>query len=190
MCDGSKFVKIFTPLLLLLICMLCGCVAFDDVGGVRPRTSVEIQSMQTREFDTSYRIAFAAVVDVFQDLGYVIQSSDFTTGLIIAKRSTSGATTRVTYASSPFEPAVFNQMLYGRSAFEHGMASAERFGTVHVEELSDYRVSIRVSFVRCNRESYPSGHTNEYSSAVEDNDVYVDFFSKIDKSIFVRQNFR
>jgi hypothetical protein len=185
-------VKFSALLCLFFAFALCGCIDLDcDGDSTRPRTSVEIQSMQTREFDASYRIAFAAVVDVFQDLGYVIQSSDFTTGLIIAKSSTSKSVSRTARVPNPFDFSTFDSTFNGKVSFEHGTASVEKFGTVHVEELSNDRVSIRVSFVKSEKEHYYASDSIAGNSlAVEDEAVYLDFFAKIDKSIFIRQNFR
>jgi hypothetical protein len=39
------------------------------------KTSLELQSIQSREFETTKKIAFASTLSVFQDLGYVIESS-------------------------------------------------------------------------------------------------------------------
>ena len=51
-------------------------------------TPLEIQSMQTRSFESSYNVAFSSTMSVFQDLGYVVSSADKATGLIAAESAT------------------------------------------------------------------------------------------------------
>ncbi|MDR2603122.1 MAG: hypothetical protein LBC11_00985 [Puniceicoccales bacterium] len=147
-----------------------GCVLVNET---RVPTSVEIQSMQTREFDISYKIAFASVVDVFQDLGFVIQSSDFTTGLIIAKGNVINKNPGVLAAvGGACSKAVWD------------------VGTAHLEELGDEKVSIRISFVTNTKVMFEYGASNESCKAIQDGTFYAKFFEKIDKSIFVRQNLK
>ena len=44
--------------------------------------------MQIRQFDCSFKDAFASVIDIFHDQGFFIQKSDSNIGLIVAKGST------------------------------------------------------------------------------------------------------
>ena len=72
--------SIVTGWILAGITLCSGCVA------PRPQlTSLEIQSIQSREFETAKPTAFAAVLSVFQDLGYIVESADKETGFITAK---------------------------------------------------------------------------------------------------------
>ncbi|MDR1414000.1 MAG: hypothetical protein LBI56_03635 [Puniceicoccales bacterium] len=169
----------FISSLLTAACICGGCISFDDAPkGGAPRTSVDMQSMQTREFYCSYKVAFASVIDVFQDLGFVIQTSDSAIGLVIAKSSvTSRESHRFRFDNSPFLNLPDSE-------------SSWDMGTAHVEELSDNRISIRVSFVANKRTSYEYGSSNEKSFAVTDARFYTNFFEKIDKSIFVRQGIK
>ncbi|MDR1595974.1 MAG: hypothetical protein LBR91_03590 [Puniceicoccales bacterium] len=127
--------------------------------------------MQTRNFDCSYKVAFAAVIDVFQDLGFIIQSSDAAIGLVIAKSSSSGSIRGIPGVS--------------------GVSSETSWetGTAHLEELGA-GVSIRVSFVKNKKTSGEYGVVEERSYAITDGNFYTRFFEKIDKSIFVRKNLR
>ncbi|MDR2777022.1 MAG: hypothetical protein LBB17_03215 [Puniceicoccales bacterium] len=157
-------------LFLAVLCLTPGCVLVNET---RAPTSIEIQSMQTREFDVPYKIAFASVVDVFQDLGFVIQSSDFATGLIIAKGSVINKNVGVLEAAS----GVHSKIVWN-------------VGTAHLEEPSDGKVSIRVSFVANVKVTLAYGMSDESSRAILDGEFYARFFEKIDKSIFVRQNLK
>ena len=167
--------KIFAPsLLFALCCALGGC--YSGEGGAKDssqRTSVDIQSLQTRQFECSYKVAFAAVVDVFQDLGFVIQSSDFTTGLIIAKSSVQSHEYAGLFATSPESATAIWDM-----------------GTAHVEEIGPNIISVRASFVRNKKASYVYGSSSEKSFPITDGKFYTNFFEKIDKSIFIRYNLK
>ncbi|MDR1457467.1 MAG: hypothetical protein LBI47_01280 [Puniceicoccales bacterium] len=162
--------KCLTTLFLFVLCLMPGCVSVNET---RAPTSVEIQSIQTREFDVSYKIAFASVVDVFQDLGFVIQSSDFTTGLIIAKGNVINRNLGFLEAAS----GVHSKIMWN-------------VGTAHLEELGNGKISIRVSFVANAKVMFEYGASNESSKAIHDGEFYAKFFEKIDKSIFVRQNLK
>lgn len=48
-------------------------------------TPLEIQSIQSHEFEASKDMTFAAVMTVIQDLGYIVQSADLHTGFITAR---------------------------------------------------------------------------------------------------------
>ena len=47
-------------------------------------TPMEIQAMQTREFDADKKVAFGAVMSVIQDLGFTVSGADLETGFIQA----------------------------------------------------------------------------------------------------------
>ena len=52
---------------LIAVVMLSGCIQ----KAYKPtKTSLELQAIQSTEFETSYKVAFAATLSVFQDLGY------------------------------------------------------------------------------------------------------------------------
>ena len=62
---------------------LTGCVAGQQQ---KPsRTPLDIQSIQTREYEAAKKIVFGSVVSVFQDLGYTIKGADLETGFINAE---------------------------------------------------------------------------------------------------------
>ncbi|MDR0742638.1 MAG: hypothetical protein LBE98_04215 [Puniceicoccales bacterium] len=162
--------KCLATLLLAALSLMPGCASVSETHAP---TSVEIQSIQTREFDVPYKIAFASVVDVFQDLGFTIQSSDFTTGLIIARGNTANQSVGLLGAMSEVR---------GKTVWN--------VGTAHLEELGNEKVSIRVSFVTNTKVMFEYGASNESSKAILDGEFYAKFFEKIDKSIFVRQNLK
>ena len=65
----------------LLLLTLMGCVTEPKIN----LTPLEIQSIQTRDYDKGKDIVFPSVMSVLQDLGYSIKAADIVTGLITAE---------------------------------------------------------------------------------------------------------
>lgn len=55
-------------------------------------TPMELQAIQSKEFETSKDVAFAAVMTVIQDLGYTVQTADLGSGFITAASPTENKT--------------------------------------------------------------------------------------------------
>lgn len=104
-------------------------------------------------------------MSVFQDLGYVIKSASFETGLITA--------------SSPTK----NLVLFG-SHMSNTDASA------FVEEISGTNTSIRLNFVNVNESSSGYGMKTRSDLPIQEAEPYQNAFSKIREAIFVRAKFR
>ncbi len=151
-------------LLVILVAIpftLTGCV-----GQQKPQmTPLEIQSIQTREFESSKKIVFASVISVFQDLGYIIKSADKDTGFINAESPTRRGTSWQAYA--------------GISVMEQTVATA------FVEEIGD-RMRVRLNFVTTTQSSSAQGQSGREDSAILDATVYTNAFERIENAIFIR----
>lgn len=131
-------------------------------------TPLELQSLQSREFETSKTAAFAAVMTVFQDLGYVIAGADIDTGFITA----AGPTTETgNFWSEMAESAVFEQSK----------------ATAFVEERTESRTRVRLNFVVSKHVSSKEGRTSASDAPIHDADMYQSVFNRIDQAIFVRE---
>ena len=79
---------------LLLAASLVTCTLLTLFGCGTPKVyqskldPLALQQMQTQEFETSKKILFASVVSVFQDTGFIIETSDFESGIVTAKSAT------------------------------------------------------------------------------------------------------
>ena len=181
-----------TIFLLLLLCMtLCGCASMQD-NVPKEKTSIDIQAMQIRQFDCSFKDAFASVIDVFQDQGFVIQTSDSNTGLIVAR----GSTKDVAHSTHTSNSWYSGEKLVDKSSC--------LVGTVRVEEVMTDTSSIRLSFVDEISETFVysspdyggfgerigGSRVKNSRKFIEDERFYSNFFEKIDKSIFVRKNLK
>jgi len=75
-------------LILFMGFFIAGCVATSTP---RPKLNpLQIQTMQSQNFTVSKKQAFNAVMTVFQNDGYIIQTADLDTGFITGKSPTSG----------------------------------------------------------------------------------------------------
>ncbi|MDD9820033.1 MAG: hypothetical protein OXR07_04045 [Nitrospira sp.] len=143
---------------------LTGCAG----GQQKPQmTPLEVQSIQTREFESSKKIVFASVISVFQDLGYTIKSADHDTGLINAESTTQQDTNWQLFAG------------VGVILMEQTVATA------FVEEIRD-RTRVRLNFVTTTQSSSAYGQNSREDVAILDATVYTNAFERIENAIFIR----
>lgn len=149
-------------------CMLTGCVTVDSVfGELDPQVSqVQLQALQTREFDASEQQLFSATIGAFQSYGYAIQSADRSTGLVIAK-TTSEATLNH-----------FN----GLTRVEYDKATA------FIEQIGENRMKIRVSIVKHVSAKSAYGGGGEKEAMRTKPEMYQKIFNKIEESLFLKKN--
>ena len=130
-------------------------------------TPLEIQSLQTREYENEKAIVFTSVISVFQDLGYTVKSADKDTGFITAE---SAATSD---AASKFWLGVSNVSQTAATAF--------------VERIGD-TTKVRLNFVTSNKKSSAYGQTDREDIPVLDAKIYQNAFERIENAIFVRSS--
>jgi hypothetical protein len=142
------------------------CIAGCSVAPPSP-TSLQIQAFQSREFETQKRVAFSAVLSVFQDLGYIVQSADLDTGFITA-------------ASPAGSKPSWWEILDGTTS------SSQTRATAFVEEIRSGFVAVRLNFVESKRLSGREGQTTDRDTPILDPKAYQVAFNKIGDGIFVR----
>ena len=136
-----------------------------------PKSGVELQSYQAKEFETTKRIAFSAAMSVFQDLGFIIDDGDFDTGLITA----TGPSSRHAMG--------MNDLLAQVLAGVDTRGATHRRATAFVEKMPSGLVRIRLNFVD-NIVEAPT--TPQQSRPLQEPAFYQATFEQIDKAIFVR----
>jgi hypothetical protein len=134
-------------------------------------TSLQLQSFQAKEFETSKVAAFGSVLSVFQDLGYIVASADRETGFITA-------------ASPAGNKPNFWEVLAGTSS------SVQTRATAFVEEIRPGFTSIRLNFVDAKRLSGMYGQTIDDDKPILEPKVYEAAFEKIGEAIFIRTGAR
>jgi hypothetical protein len=150
--------KIFFTLPLLIL--LTACPTYKQAI---QKTPAELMALQSQDFDTSKSNALGGVLAVFQDLGFIVETSDFNTGLITAKSPTKG-----------------NYHWLGRKMID-------TMATGTVRELSSNKVKIRLNFVESKRLSFGYGMKQENESPILDPTVYQDAFNKIRNQLFIQK---
>ncbi len=128
-------------------------------------TPLEIQSLQTREYEHSKDVVFPSVMSVFQDLGYTVRSADKVTGFISAESA----------AKSD-----------AASKFWFGISDvSQTSATAFVEEIGQI-TRLRLNFVTSRKKSYGYGQSDRQDTPIIDAQVYKNAFERIESAIFVR----
>lgn len=128
-------------------------------------TPLEIQSMQTREFEADRKTVFASTMSVFQDLGYTIETADLETGLIRAQGAADSN------AATKFWLGVTSVSQTAASAF--------------VETIGD-STKVRLNFVSKVETSQRWGQTDKQDTPILDASVYQNAFERIENAVFIR----
>ena len=148
-------------LALVVLLAISGCESIPK----STKSPLELQSIQSKEFETSKKIAFAAVLSVFQDVGYTVSSANLDTGLITAKSPT----------KQGFQLFV-------------GQTMEDIKATAFIEEIVANRTKVRVNLVSSKETSSGYGMKGGYELPIESPEMYQDVFAKIQQGIFVRKN--
>ena len=158
-------IKLFSTLLLVSI-FLIGC----SMGKPKKTTMtpLEIQTMQTRSYESEYSVTFKSVMSVFQDLGFTVEIADKESGLIKASGTTE---------SSGF--------LY--EFFTGYSATSQTVATATIEQIGK-QVSVRLSFTQIDKDSSWYGKEDREDTQILDFKIYQSAFEKIENAIFYREN--
>lgn len=150
------------PLTGIAVCVVfAGCVQMPP-----PPTPLQIQSVQTREYEESKQVVFASVMSVFQDLGYIVNSADLATGFITSEGLTAG------------ENGILEWLLNATQA-------SQTRATAFIEEVDD-KTRVRLNFVESWHESRDGGQTVRRDLPILEAEVYENAFDRIENAIFVR----
>jgi hypothetical protein len=131
-------------------------------------TPMQLQAMQQKEFDADKASVFSSVVDVFQDLGYTINSADLTTGFITAESATVNKT------------SLWDALGYASSA---GNTRATAF----IEAMPSGMTRVRLNFVSTKTSSMQYGQNRRQDTPIQEPAVYQRAFEKVDEALFVRK---
>jgi len=167
-------IKYFTySMMLIATASLIGCAT---KAPVIQKTQMEIREFQTRSYDTSnFKMVMKSVMASLQDDSYIIQQANVDLGLLTARKDID-TTDKMSARLSTF------------SAILSGQANNARYEKNTVIEasanISEFGKSTRV---RINFSKKKLNNRNEVMSVeqITDSKFYQDFFSKVDKGIFL-----
>ena len=153
------------------LAFLAGCTPPGPV-----LTPLEIQSLQTREFEHDKAVVFASTMSVFQDLGYIVNSADLDTGLITTE---SPATSdRATF---PARLTILPELM----VWSDMTSVMQTKATAFIEQIGN-RSRVRLNFVITRQDSSVHGQTSRQDTPILDATVYQNAFERIENAIFVR----
>jgi hypothetical protein len=129
-------------------------------------TPLELQALQSREFETGKENLFNAVMTVVQDLGYQVQSADMQTGFITA-------------VSAAEQKTNFLEALGG------GRSTAVTKMTAFVQNMPNGMSRVRLNFMFSKTSSTLYGQANQQDKPILDPLTYRAAWEKVDEALFV-----
>jgi hypothetical protein len=171
--------------LLLLALLAAGCTAAVEP----PQTQLQVREYQTRTFDTAdHRMVMKAMLNVLQDDGYVVKNAVVDLGLITAAKDIDVAPGR-SGSDGLFGGTIVlgggpGGVIFGGPQSRPSYRKTEtRDFTGNVSEFGN-QTKVRVSFQRKVLDNRGDVVAVE---PIEDPVFYQDFFSRMDKSLFLQK---
>ncbi len=153
-----------------------GCELMEEVN----LTPMEIQAMQTREFDADKKVAFGAVMSVIQDLGFTVSGADLETGFIQAAGQS--RSDRWTIGEQLFIFAISDEEIDSQYTVE---TSKEKL-TAYIESTPSGGSRVRLNLIEETHYSGELGQNSTEDHRILEASVYQNAFERIGSAIFVR----
>ncbi len=178
------------------VLFVCAGFLINSPSFAQPKTSVEIQALQSRIYEYNERGTIRAVLAVLQNNKFENIRSDSNSGLITAELPPSLAGDTVGEQNAK---AVAGIVLGAIIPFGGFLAPEQRTGTrtrtlsAVIEELSANRTNVRI-LLKETEKITKVGFLGATSEEIKENDmtsqprIYQGLFEQIDKEIFIRQN--
>ncbi len=145
-----------------LVLLLSACVTTEAPPTLTP---LQIQSLQTREYEEGKEIVFPSVLSVFQDLGYIVKTADKDTGFITAESPTDG----------------------GYNIWIGATTATQTAATAFIEQIGEV-TKVRLNIVNKRSSSSAYGQNTQSDTAILDVAIYQNAFEKIESAIFIRSS--
>lgn len=169
--------------------VVAGCTVVSFQQQVQPlKSQLQTREFQTREFDTNNtKLILKAMVNVLQDDGFVIKNADAELGLLFATKEINISRTAQRSDNDAFWNAFFESMNDKRSRPQGKEMTYNKIkiveASINVTELG-LRSKVRANFQAKILDNLGNA-VDVYP--VEDQKFYQDFFSKVDKGIFLQK---
>ena len=170
---------------ILILLAIVSCISLSAcAGGIPPQAlqlsedSMELRQLQTRSFNTSSeKKLLVAGANVLQDLGYKIDESEMSLGVIVASKDRDA-----TEAGQVAAAILVAAMGGGSMAIDKNQKIKASLVTKPVKKGE---TNLRITIQRLVWNSY--GQISKVQS-IEEPEIYQDFFSKLSKSVFLDAN--
>lgn len=165
--------KVLCSLSVVALVLISACGTYTPVDTQTQKTQLQIREYQTRTYDVQDPVmVLKAVANVLQDEGYMIKDAEVDLGIISA-----GKEVDIESGGEKFL-AIFFWGVHGR--WKKNMIIES---TANVSDFGE-QVKVRVNFQA--KALNNKGEVMEVRQ-IEDEQFYQDFFSKVDKGIFIQQ---
>lgn len=130
------------------------------------KTGLELQALQSRDFENPKRTVFPSVLTVLQDAGYIIMSADLDTGFITG--------------NSPTESSTGWDIFVGMTSNQN-----QTRVTATITPKGQGISHVRVNFVEVKQTSGLYGQGSREDTPLENPALYENVFEKISEAIFI-----
>lgn len=194
---------------LLAIIMISAYACIPKVPPKPPKLDAnQLRSLQVKEIDGDLDTCFKASLFILQDEGWIIKGADKSSGLIQAEslRTKSSFSPELDYLKTSYgELPDCNYVHYNKQIHKFCGRSWERWKVANVtlESWGNNTTKVRLSLVKkgfipskirstgglliIDRSTYSVPEKNS-SEIIDDPTVYQNFFARLKKEVFVRQN--
>lgn len=171
--------------------VVSSCTIINAPRQQTPKTQLQVREFQTREFDTNdTKLVMKAVLNVLQDEGFVVKNAVVDLGLITAVKELQISGQGTSGSNNDFWDDMLEQLFRSK----HGGRSTQqedprfnKFKTVEVSvNVTEYgsRSRVRANFLAKILDN--KGDPAEVYT-IDDPKFYQDFFSKVDKGVFLQK---
>jgi hypothetical protein len=175
----------------LLLLTAAACAAGCATAVTPPKTQLEVREFQTRTFDTpDTKLVMKAMLNVLQDDGYVVKNAVVEIGLITAAKEVDLAPGRSGPGGGIFGGIGGTVIFGGGGGVIVGPQEAPTYSKSEVRDftgnVSEFgqQTKVRVSFQRKVLDN--RGDVVEVEP-IDDAAFYQDFFSRMDKSLYLQR---
>lgn len=166
----KKTICFVLPLVLVLL-VSSGCIIPSSSS---PETQLQIREFQTRSYDTKdYKMVMKAVMNALQDESFIIKQADLDLGFITAQKELDVESTVERLLSSFLAALGGGTAQYKKNSITEVSANISEYGD---------QIRVRVNFQNKIVDNLGKVVKVEQIGAEK---FYQDFFSKVDKSIFL-----
>lgn len=155
----------------LLVFLAALCVFMVGCSNVTPQLSqMQIREMTTKEIQADFKTTFKATMSVLQDQDYIIENTDFDSGLIVAEKEANKETT-----AGDVLMVLFVDMRHRRS----GKVRVSATVTEITKETTKLRINIQEKNVT--KGTFNSG--SEDIINIQDKQIYDTLFNQISTEV-------
>ena len=172
----SKQYLLFSPFLFLMM-MFLGCESIPKDALQMNEATVEQRQLQTRTFETADESKIlSASASLLQDLGFTLDKSETKVGLIVASKDRSAVD------AGQVTGAVVLAVLFGGPGTYDQKQKIRASLVTHPAYDGKGGMAVRVTFQRIVWDNYG---TITKLERLNDSELYVGFFDKLSKAVFL-----